>query len=106
MSGTFTNGQTVDVASVALARFISETNLSQEGSNLYGQSSTSGSAIIGTAGTSGRGSISNSSLEGSNVDEANEFVQMIAAQQAYQGNTKVISAVNALLTALEQSITG
>ncbi len=106
MSGTFTNGQTVNVASVALARFISETNLSQEGSNLYGQSSTSGSAIIGTAGTSGRGTISNSSLEGSNVDEANEFVQMIAAQQAYQGNTKVISAVNALLTALEQSITG
>lgn len=105
MTGTFTNGQTENVANVALARFISEDNLSQEGGNLYGESSSSGDAIIGTAGTSGRGTISSSSLEASNVDMATEFVQMISAQQAYQGDTKVISAVNALLTALQQSIT-
>ncbi|MBF0558956.1 MAG: flagellar hook-basal body complex protein [Nitrospirae bacterium] len=101
MSGTFTNGQTVKVAEVALARFIAPGQLTKQGSNLYGESSTSGSAIIGTAGTSGRGKIFSSSLEGSNVDLAGEFVKMIAAQQAFQSNAKIITATDTLLTALE-----
>jgi flagellar hook protein FlgE len=101
MSGTFTNGQTVKVADVALARFIASNQLTKQGGNLFGESSMSGSAIIGTAGTSGRGKIFSSSLEASNVDLAGEFVKMIAAQQAFQSNAKIITATDTLLTALE-----
>ncbi len=101
MTGVFTNGQTSKVADVALARFIAPTELTKSGRNLYNESSKSGSAIIGTASTSGRGRIFANSLEASNVDIAEAFVKMIAAQRGFQANTKVISATDELLQELE-----
>jgi flagellar hook protein FlgE len=100
MTGVFTNGQTLKVADVALARFIAPTELTKAGRNLYTESNGSGVAIIGTAATSGRGRIFANSLEASNVDLAEEFVKMIAMQRGFQGNTKVISAADELLTEL------
>lgn len=100
MTGIFTNGQTQKVADIALARFISATSLTKTGRNLFSESSNSGGPIIGTAGTSGRGRIFANSLEASNVDLADEFVKMIAAQRGFQANTKVITTTDELLTEL------
>ena len=49
----------------------------------------SGPAIPGASGT-----ISGSSLEGSNTDIADEFTKLIVTQQAYSANTKVITTAN------------
>jgi flagellar hook protein FlgE len=100
MTGIFTNGQTRKVADVALARFIAPTVLTKLGRNLFAESAESGSPIIGTAGTAGRGRIFANSLEASNIDLADEFVKMIAAQRGFQANTRVITTADDLLTEL------
>ncbi|RMG57189.1 MAG: flagellar hook protein FlgE [Deltaproteobacteria bacterium] len=100
ITGVFTNGQTRDIAQVALARFIAPTALAKVGRNLYSESAASGQPIIGTPGTSGRGSLISNSLEMSNVDLADEFVKMIAAQRGFQANARVVTATDDLLTEL------
>jgi flagellar hook protein FlgE len=100
MTGIFTNGQTLKIADVALARFIAPTVLTKLGRNLFAESAASGGPIIGTAGTAGRGRIFANSLEASNIDLADEFVKMIAAQRGFQANTRVITTTDDLLTEL------
>lgn len=100
MTGTFTNGQTQNIAQVYLARFIAATKLNKIGRNLYSEAATSGSAIIGAPNTSGRGRVMASSVESSNVDLAEEFVRMISAQRGFQANTRVITTTDDLLNEL------
>ncbi|MCL0033557.1 flagellar hook protein FlgE [Thermodesulfovibrionales bacterium] len=100
MSGIFTNGQVIGIADVALARFTAPTELTKMGSNLFAESADSGGPIIGAAGTGGRGSIFASSLEGSNVDLADEFIKMIAAQRGFQASTRVITTADSMLAEL------
>ncbi|MBZ0156341.1 MAG: flagellar hook-basal body complex protein [Alphaproteobacteria bacterium] len=100
MTGVFTNGQTQEITSIAIAKFTAPTELTKMGRNLFAESSGSGQPIIGTAGASGRGTIMANSLEMSNVDLAEEFVRMIAAQRGFQANTKVISTTDDMLTEL------
>ncbi|HWR89615.1 MAG TPA: flagellar hook protein FlgE [Dissulfurispiraceae bacterium] len=100
MTGIFSNGQTMEIAKVALARFIAPTELAKMGKNLFGESAASGVPIVGTAGTSGRGKVMASALESSNVDLADEFVKLIAAQRGFQANTRVITTTDDLLAEL------
>ena len=57
----------------------------------------SGAALVGRANQGPRGQINSSSLELSNVDIANEFVNMITSQRAYQANSKTITTADSLL---------
>ncbi|HMK44335.1 MAG TPA: flagellar basal body rod C-terminal domain-containing protein, partial [Dissulfurispiraceae bacterium] len=66
----------------------------------FAESSTSGQPLTGEPGTSGRGTIAASSLESGNVDLAEEFVKLIAAQRGFQANTKVITTADSLLQEL------
>ena len=100
MVGAFTNGQTLKIAEIYLARFIAPTQLTKQGRNLYTESSASGSPIIGSPNTSGRGRVMASSLETSNVDLAEEFVRMIAFQRGFQANTRIITTTDEMLTEL------
>lgn len=102
MVGAFTNGQTLKIAEIYLARFIAPTMLTKQGRNLYTESAASGSPIIGSPNTSGRGRVMASSLETSNVDLAEEFVKMIAYQRGFQANTRVITTTDDMLTELMQ----
>lgn len=102
MVGAFTNGQTLKIAEIYLARFIAPTMLTKQGRNLYTESAASGSPIIGAPNTSGRGRVMASSLETSNVDLAEEFVRMIAFQRGFQANTRVITTTDDMLTELMQ----
>lgn len=102
MIGTFTNGQTLKIAEIYLARFIAPTMLTKQGRNLYTESAASGSPIIGSPNTSGRGRVMASSLETSNVDLAEEFVKMIAYQRGFQANTRIITTTDDMLTELMQ----
>lgn len=97
ITGSFTNGQTRAIGQVALARFISPTGLSKLGRNLYGESFDSGQPVVGAANTSGLGKLASNSLELSNVDLAEEFVKMIAAQRGFQANSRVITTTDELL---------
>ena len=94
---TFGAGQTVPVAQLALATFNNPKGLLKIGSSRYGESQAAGIANVGVAGTGGRGTLIGSALEGSNVDIAQEFTNMILAQRGYQANSKTITVSDELL---------
>lgn len=98
IGGVFTNGQVKNIAQVAVAKFIAPGGLTKMGRNLFAESFDSGQPVIGTPGSSGRGNIMPNSVELSNVDLADEFVKMIAAQRGFQANTKVITSSDAMLS--------
>jgi flagellar hook protein FlgE len=103
ITGTFTNGQTKNIAQIQLARFNSDNQLTNVGNNNYTQSAGSGQPIPGLAGDAGFGSIFSDSLEESNVDLSGEFVNMITVQSAYEADAKVISTAQELFTALQNA---
>ena len=90
IEGTF-SGATLALGQVAVATVANTQGLAQLGQNLFQVTGGSGNANIGIAGTGGRGSITGGSVEGSNVDEAAEFSNMIVAQQAYEANAKSVT---------------
>ncbi|MBI5491398.1 MAG: flagellar hook protein FlgE [Deltaproteobacteria bacterium] len=100
ISGIFTNGIEMTLGQVILADFPSTMGLSNEGMNLYSETYDSGQPLIGAPGTSGRGLVQSSTLELSNVDLAQEFVNMITAQRGFQANSKVITTTDELLAEL------
>jgi flagellar hook protein FlgE len=87
--GTFSNGQNIDLAAVTLSHFDGTNYLKALDGGAYAVTDGSGPAIAGAS-----GSISGSSLEGSNTDIADEFTKLIVTQQAYSANTKVITTAN------------
>jgi len=90
--GTFSNGQNLDLASVVLSHFNGTNYLKALDGGAYSITDQSGPAIAGASGT-----ISGSSLEGSNTDIADEFTKLIVTQQAYSANTKVITTANNMI---------
>ena len=94
---TFGAGQSVALGQLALANFNNPKGLLKLGNSRYGESQSAGVANVGTAGTGGRGTLIGSALEGSNVDVAQEFTNMILAQRGYQANSKTITTVDEML---------
>ena len=90
--GTFSNGQNLDLAQVTLSHFNGTNYLKALDGGAYSVTDQSGPAIAGAS-----GSISGSSLEGSNTDIADEFTKLIVTQQAYSANTKVITTANSMV---------
>ena len=97
VQGIFSNGQTAELARLALATFNNPTGLVKMGSNRYNASISSGEPSIGVAGDGGRGTIAGSTLELSNVDMAAEFISMIVAQRGYQANSRMITTTDEIL---------
>jgi flagellar basal-body rod protein FlgG len=85
------------IGQIGLTRFINKGGLNPVGSNQYTDTPSSGPPQDGTANAEGYGSITQGSLEQSNVDVVSEMSNMIAAQRAYEMNSKVISAADQML---------
>lgn len=100
INGVFTNGQTRVLGQVAVAGFSGPDRMERVGGNLFQQSQASGQPVIGAPGAGGRASIISGSLEQSNVDLAEQFVRLIAAQRAFQANSKTITTADQLLSEL------
>jgi flagellar hook protein FlgE len=97
INATFGAGQTVAVAQLGLASFSNPKGLMKLGGSRFGESQAAGIPNVGTAGSGGRGTLIGSALEGSNVDIAQEFTNMILAQRGYQANSKTITVSDELL---------
>jgi flagellar hook protein FlgE len=102
VSGVYTNGQTLKVAQIAVAKFQANDGLQNIGQNLWSSTVKSGDPALGTAATGGRGAIVSGSLEQSNVDISTQFVELIAHQQGFQANSKTIQTANQMLGELMQ----
>lgn len=102
LSASYTNGNTMDLGQIILAKFENPESLFKMGGNLFKQSRDSGEPSIGAPRLSGRGSIMSKSLERSTVDLASEFVTMITDQRAFQANAKTITTSDELLNEVIQ----
>jgi flagellar hook protein FlgE len=98
VAGLFDNGQSQALYQLGLANFLAPTGLARLGDNLFAETSLSGQANISLPQTGAFGSVLGNTLELSNVDLAEEFVQLIKTQQAYQASARVISTTDELLT--------
>ena len=79
---------------LTIANFINEAGLLPLGNNLYQQTAASGPPTVGVPGDSAFGTIQQGYLEQSNVDPVTEITNLIAAQRAYEMNSKVIQAAD------------
>ncbi len=94
--------QPQQVGQITLSHFVNPSGLNQLGRNLVQPTLASGDAIDGTPGTDGMGTINQGFLEVSNVDVAEEMVNMIIGQRAYEANSKTIQTVDNMLSLLNQ----
>jgi flagellar basal-body rod protein FlgG len=92
------------VGQIQLANFINVEGLQPTGNNLLIESGASGAPQVGTAGTNGLGTITQGSLETSNVNTVTELVNMIECQRAYEMNSKAITTTDQMLQYLTQNL--
>jgi flagellar hook protein FlgE len=100
IQGFFSNGQTRSLDQLRLNLFANPAGLLSVGDTLYQSSPNSGSAIPSLPLQGGAGQIISGSLEGSNVDVAREFVNLIVAQRGFQVNARSITTADQVLQEL------
>jgi len=86
-----------EIGSIELARFVNSAGLSSRGRNLFLETDASGSPTIAAPGENGLGNIAQGYLEVSNVSVVDEMVKMIAAQRAYETNSKAVKTADEML---------
>ncbi|WP_005031729.1 flagellar basal-body rod protein FlgG [Holophaga foetida] len=86
------------IGQLTLVNFINPAGLNLLGGNLVQPTLASGDPIEGTPGLSGLGTIRQGFLEASNVDLAEEMVNMIVGQRAYEANSKTIQTADSMLS--------
>ncbi|MCR9133447.1 MAG: flagellar hook-basal body complex protein [bacterium] len=98
VQGIYDNGNSAVLAQIAIAQVQNQNGLEMIGGGLFRATSAAGETFIDTAGNLAGTSINSGSLEGSNVDLAREFTNMITSQRAYQSNARVITTSDEMLT--------
>ncbi|MDA9557174.1 flagellar basal-body rod protein FlgG [Vibrio sp.] len=89
---------------ITTADFINPGGMEPLGENLYLPTGASGDPQEGVPGLDGFGQVRQSMLETSNVNVTEELVNMIEAQRVYEMNSKVISAVDEMLSYVNQQL--
>jgi len=85
-----------------ITRFSNNAGLQANGDNLFTATPASGAAQDTLAGTDGAGTLQQGYLEQSNVEAVTEISNLIAAQRAYEMNSKVITAADEMLQTTSQ----
>jgi flagellar basal-body rod protein FlgG len=90
--------QTV-LGQMQLTRFVNQSGLLAIGDNMFQESPASGTPQDGLPNTDGAGDLQQGNLEQANVEAVTEISDLIAAQRAYEMNSKVITAADQMLSA-------
>ena len=91
---SFSDGTQKVEAQLALASIQNPTSLQNVGNNNYATTTATATPSVGMPQSGGRGQIMGGELEGSNVDMATEFTNLIVYQSAYQASSKVITTAD------------
>lgn len=100
VSAQFSNGQSAKIYKLPVATFSNANGLNELSGNVYRESDASGEYNLREAGKGSAGVIESGTLEGSNVDLADEFSKMIVTQRAYSAGTKVITTADEMTAEL------
>lgn len=92
-----TNGQQVELGQLEIARFVNPSGLLSLGGNNYQATPASGEPLTGMPMDEGFGQVVQGALETSNVEIVQEMVDMIAAQRAYEVNSKAIKTAEEMI---------
>ncbi len=92
----------VQVGQLNLTTFMNDTGLESIGENLYIETQSSGAPNESTPGLNGAGLLYQGYVETSNVNVAEELVNMIQVQRAYEINSKAVSTTDQMLQKLTQ----
>ncbi len=79
---------------LTIANFINDAGLQALGGNYFQQTQASGQPNVGVPGDTAFGILQQGYIEASNVDPVTEITNLIAAQRAYEMNSKVIQAAD------------
>jgi flagellar basal-body rod protein FlgG len=90
-------GEVVNVGTIQIASFLNEGGLKAFGYNLFMATEASGNALVDSPLSSGHGALTQGFLEASNVDPISEIAALIAAQRAYEMNSKVVQTVDQMM---------
>lgn len=90
------------IGQFSLTTFINPKGLEATGSNLFLETNASGPPIVGTPGAENFGLLRQGYLESSTVDAVAEITELIKAQRGYELNSKVITAVDEMMSATTQ----
>ena len=88
------------VGTIQVATFINSGGLQSTGQNQYIETASSGTATPSTPGVNGTGLLQQGYVETSNVNVAEELVNMIQTQRAYEMNTRVLTTSDQMLQKL------
>lgn len=98
------DGSTIEIGRIELARFPNPTGLVAIGGNLFTESLASGFAAVGFPREDGFGRIVQGALESSNVEIVQEMTDMIAAQRAYEINSRAIRTAETMMQSINDLI--
>lgn len=97
LTAAYDNGDQRNIAQVAIAKFENNEGLFKMGKNLFKETRKSGQGALGKPGDDGRGEVLAKSIELSNVDIADEFIDLMNAQRNFQANTRTITTSDQML---------
>ena len=87
---TYSNNSTYSLGFVAVATFAAPGGLRDIGNNLFAETGSSGPHRFNPAGAPKAANIMSGAIEQSNVDITGELMNMIRAQQVYNGNARIL----------------
>lgn len=96
---TYSNGKTQKGTQLALASVAAESGLAAAENGEFTLADPTG-LVIGRPGQNGLGRFSAGQIEGSNVDLATEFTDLIVMQRGYQASSRIVSTANDLIQEL------
>lgn len=95
-------GANVEVGQLSVSTFVNPAGLQSMGENLYAETDASGPANELQAGMDGAGILVQNFVETSNVNVAEELVNMITTQRAFEMNSKAVQTSDQMLGRLTQ----
>lgn len=100
ITGSFSNGRARTLGQVAIATFANQEGLAEIGSNLYALATNSGVPIVSQPLQLGAGKIVGGSLELSNTELSQEFINLILASTGFSAASRVITTTDQLMQQL------
>jgi flagellar basal-body rod protein FlgG len=85
-----------------LYRFVNPAGLESVGDNNFVETAASGAPQAGVPNTDGMGAVLQGYLESANVNPVTEIADLIAAQRAYEMNSRVIQGADEMLQSVSQ----
>lgn len=90
VEATYGNDNTFNVGQIGLSTFPDPTRLTPIGQNYFKENSISGAGALGEPIDGGRGKLHSGALEMSNIDMTSELTNLMRAQQAFSGSSRLL----------------